>query len=195
MGFTFGVPSSFLCFPASATNLKAPNMLPWSVMATAGCLSAAAFLNKALMLLAPSRSEYWVWTWRWENCISGLGGEGHEVTRSRSERSDQFSTSGSFDQPGTDLLSRSPSLQQAHVTAVLTVLRHNGSDGRTSLRAPTRSPGHPEPTIHRNPGRQRSALHQRDPMPCEFLEQHGHLYVELRSALLVEWGSTVCGLV
>ena len=47
----------------------------------------------------------------------------------------------------------------------------------------TRSPGYAEPTIHRKPGCEQSELRQRHPTFRELLEQHGHFYVELRSAL------------
>ena len=53
-------------FLASFTNLKTPNILPWSVMATADCPSALAFFISALISDAPSSNEYWVWECRWQ---------------------------------------------------------------------------------------------------------------------------------
>ena len=42
-------------------------MLPWSVMPTAGCPSAAAFATTSVMRAAPSSIENSVWRWRWVN--------------------------------------------------------------------------------------------------------------------------------
>ena len=46
-----------LRFLASATNLNAPNMLPWSVRATAFCSSFMALSIIWVMEEAPSKSE------------------------------------------------------------------------------------------------------------------------------------------
>src|SRR4051812_20153249 len=43
----------------------APFMTPWSVRPRAGWPNSAARLASALMLAAPSSSEYSEWTWRW----------------------------------------------------------------------------------------------------------------------------------
>lgn len=51
-------------FCASATNLKAPNMLPWSVRATPFWPSALALSIMSGMLVAPSSKENWVWQCR-----------------------------------------------------------------------------------------------------------------------------------
>src|ERR1700693_1597388 len=40
-------------------------MLPWSVTATAGISSSRIRRHSSPSLLAPSRSEYCVWRWRW----------------------------------------------------------------------------------------------------------------------------------
>ena len=42
-------------------------MLPWSVMPTAGCPSAAAAATTSPIRDAPSSIEYSVWRWRWTN--------------------------------------------------------------------------------------------------------------------------------
>ncbi len=42
----------------------APNMLPWSVTATARIPAAATRLTRSLTFTAPSSSEYCEWTWR-----------------------------------------------------------------------------------------------------------------------------------
>lgn len=44
---------------------KAPNMLPWSVIATAGMRCSTAASMSGLTRAAPSSMEYSLWTWRW----------------------------------------------------------------------------------------------------------------------------------
>ena len=51
------------------------------------------------MLAAPSRSENWVWTWRWENCMNDQR-KGHEVTCRKGVWRDQFSTIGCTEEFG-----------------------------------------------------------------------------------------------
>ena len=67
MGFVFNEPSSFLCLYASETNANAPNIFPWSVIASAGIFWLTAFLNRLCIEAAPSNSEYCVCTCKWEN--------------------------------------------------------------------------------------------------------------------------------
>ena len=43
---------------------KAPNMLPWSVTATAGIPCSTAASTSGLTRAAPSSIEYSLWTWR-----------------------------------------------------------------------------------------------------------------------------------
>src|SRR5580693_5037549 len=45
----------------------APNMLPWSVSATAFIPPAATRLTRSFTFTAPSSSEYCECTWRWTN--------------------------------------------------------------------------------------------------------------------------------
>ena len=49
---------------ASWKKWNAPNMLPWSVTATAGMPSSATRLQSSGSRFAPSRREYWLWRWR-----------------------------------------------------------------------------------------------------------------------------------
>jgi hypothetical protein len=43
----------------------APNMLPWSVTATLVIPFSFTVLMRSFIRIAPSRSEYRVWRWRW----------------------------------------------------------------------------------------------------------------------------------
>jgi len=71
MALIFSEP--LLCFAASATKLKTPNMLPWSVIAMAFCPSETAFLNKLEIEAAPSNNENCVWQCKCENSGISVG--------------------------------------------------------------------------------------------------------------------------
>src|SRR3990170_1968818 len=58
MGFT-------PCLWADSKNSTAPKRLPWSVSPTAGMPSSRARWKSGSILIAPSRSEYWLCRWRW----------------------------------------------------------------------------------------------------------------------------------
>src|SRR3954453_7148738 len=71
----------------------APFITPWSVRPSAGCPNSAARLASALMLQAPSSSEYSEWTCRWGQlgvltATSRIGGgpDGGARPRVRRER-------------------------------------------------------------------------------------------------------------
>ena len=52
-------------FFAFAWNSHAAWTLPWSVIAGAGCSNSWARRIRSSIRLAPSRSEYSEWQWRW----------------------------------------------------------------------------------------------------------------------------------
>src|SRR5215212_409452 len=65
----------------------APNMLPWSVRATAGMPMDTAVPITSSRRLAPSRRLYWLCRWRWTKSVLLTGGlTGRDVTRRRLAR-------------------------------------------------------------------------------------------------------------
>ncbi len=62
---------------AALYSVMAPNMLPWSVTATACMPAADTRLTRSFTFTAPSRSEYCEWTCRWTNS-AGIARAGPE---------------------------------------------------------------------------------------------------------------------
>src|SRR6478609_9700589 len=93
---------------------NAPNMLPWSVTATAGIPCSTAASMRGLTRAAPSSIEYSLCTWRWtKESLEGTSSPGR----------------------GCGLKSTSDLRRSQHVQRVLQIVRVGGGEGHPLPRA------------------------------------------------------------